>query len=330
MISRAGLAKAVCAHFALGLSFAVFAAPFYGDALNFLGYREALSDPLNWQFEDLNGAAVALLYGDVARSALVNTALLLFTWSVVRSSSNFRRLQPLFYSATVALLLSPSLVTRFGEPSREYPQSLLLFLGGSFALTNSPLSVLFLATASIFRPVAAPSYFLWSLLAIVYRRAGVRAAAVCATFVLGALFGLQAYIGPENAVLAFYQSRLGDYGGVLGDSPPIVWKVLLNVFGDVNAFAAPAYSTAERIVYLLDYVWRLWAIFLIVRSIRGIGVVLAVFNTVVLALVLPFPHPRYFVPVIFFLLGLTASVRSVRQSAETKRVRLSSVTRPAA
>lgn len=298
-------------HVIAGCVIAASLAPFFGDASNFYNYAktiETVSDFLTWNglqsFQNLNVFFVSYLYVDTLRAVLINSIVSLLFVVAIFFNDHFRKFVRFnqysrVYALPLFVFFAPALVFRFGEPSREYIQSICLFLGGFFygdgSLPGRAFVSLFIA--AIVRPVAAPIFFLWLAFFGVYkRRLHIRLLSLV-------LFVFLMLIGRESSLVSFYYQKVVDYGGLLGADPNFALKATLNVFGDLNSFLTTRYSTIDRCFFFLDYIWRI--VFMAVLFRRGGWLTLQfiVFSAVIVAVVYPFPHPRYFVPSLFFLAG---------------------------
>lgn len=289
-------------YIAIGLLVTLFLSPFYGDAENFYNYRqEFLLGDIDWNIIDnINVIAVSLIYANPLVAVIFNTSILLLFFYILRLhvaaiSSQSKVVAPLIF-----ILICPGIVTRFGEPSREYAQSFLLFLLGFFLLKGSKKSLFFLLGAAIFRPVAVPIYLLWSSFYLFFRRFGLKSSIIFAIFIFTLLF----QVSDGVQILNRYQEKFVDYSGALvADSNTILNRFFLNIFGDINSFASDLYSPIERLVFFADYIWRLTALYFISKRLGPFGVGTFCFHSLIISMTFPFPHPRYFSSVLFFLLG---------------------------
>jgi len=305
-------------HICIGSAIAIFHGPFYGDAQNFYGYAESIgsvTEFLDWRditsIQNYNVFFVSLIYDNAFQAAMINIfALFLFVRSSHPMGIALARKQEAtgidmrqYYTIMLFIIVCPSIVVRLGEPSREYLQSLLLFLVGVYFNCGAPRVrwLLPLSMLVLIRPVAAPIYMLWLGFFWVLEKGLLMR--VSYFFMLVALL----LISGEFQVVQLYSEKSIDYDGVLGTSPDYYQKIVLNVLGDINSFASDQYQVFDRFVFFLDYLWRI--LFLILLLSRGgrVAFVFVTFATLIISALYPFPHPRYFVPALFFLGGVICS-----------------------
>ena len=301
-------------HLCIGGALAFFNGEFYGDAKNFYGYSNEIGsakDFLNWEdwtsIYNINVYFVSTLYGSALQAAIVNTVALLYFISVLRNKKliikrNYLLRNNKHYLVVLFVILCPSIIARFAEPSREYLLSLSLFLVGFFYTLKNRRSLFWtmLCLAIMVRPIAAPIYILWFCFFWAMNKS------VSIKIVLSCVFIVLASASQELEVIKLYSQKSEDYQGILSDAQPLVYKIFLNVFGDVNSFITDRYSGLERLVFFLDYIWRILILIYLVRHGGSKAFSFIVFAALITAIVYPFPHPRYFVPALFFLAGIVA------------------------
>jgi len=313
---------ALLIHIIFGCLVVFLHGPFYGDAFNFYAYANNFrSTPglLQWtdltSVNDFNVAFVTLLYGNLVPPLIVNI-LCLFSFSLfvlkqkiyfranLISSSSLTK----YYIAFYFLLLSPSILVRLGEPSREYLLSFLLFLLGYLFSINKRglLFFLVLLLAILIRPVSAPIYLLWlTFFWSIHRGITVKCLLLTSFVFLLALL-------PSLPLLQFYNDKLSAYQGSLLPSSNIFLKSFFNVFGDINSFATDRYPLLDRLVFFLDYLWRILLIIWLLSRNFWITTLFILFSSLLFSTAYPFPHPRYFVPTLFFLSGSICINRSIQ------------------
>lgn len=325
-------------HICVGGAFALFHGPFYGDAQNFYGYAEeigSLRDFLEWtdytSIQNINVFFVSIIYGSAFQSAVINTLALLFFSSLLHpkkilrdkkyTTSDISKFQ--LYVIASFVILCPSVIVRLAEPSREYLQAIFLFVVGFCFSSKGSHSLLWLALCLVIliRPVAAPIYLLWlGFFWVQSKRNLTKIIFLC-------LFLALIVASKELQIVQLYYEKSIDYDGVLGDSQALLDKMVLNVFGDVNSFVSNRYPMLDRIIFFLDYVWRL--LFLASLLFRGgkAAFVFIVFASLIVSTFYPFPHPRYFVPALFFLGGIVYGRHMTGWFADIKAVPVASVRR---
>lgn len=313
---------ALSSNIILGVLVAIFLAPFYGDALNFYKYAEEFAQGGDLFFYDdiksyqnINVLFVSYVYKNSTISSLVNLgAVLIFvkihSLEIKKRGEIYPRNDSAWHTNNshkmlCLVLLCPALIARFGEPSREFMQSLLLFTCGMYLYRSRTNFLICLSMASLIRPIALPLYLLWLFFCEIYRRN-----VYLSIIYIFLIFILTKNYSSQIELIGFYNEKIIDYEGVLGEQPTLPLKIILNIFGDVNSFFSAQYPLAERIIFLFDYIWRIIVLVALLK-IRNIGIVLLIFfASLLISLFYPFPHPRYFIPVLFFLLGLASNSRS--------------------
>jgi len=308
-------------HVLVGLLIVVFNGPFYGDAQNFYGYAEEIRASNNFfEFLDISSTFnynvyfVSMLYSSPFQSVVVNFLSLLFFLRIIFSRINLlgkkffvsNLVKANLYYFSFFIILCPSTIVRFGEPSREYLLSLLLFLVG-FSFYANRAKLLFLSALSIaimIRPVSAPLYILW--ISFIWISSKANTTKIFSTI----LFFILIIVLPELPIVQLYNDKLIDYDGVLLDSGNYVYKLIFNLFGDVNSFLTDRYPVFYRFVFFLNYVWRLIFIWFLLSRYKMLALFFILFTSLLIAVVYPFPHPRYFEPSLFFFAGIVCG-RSV-------------------
>jgi hypothetical protein len=318
MMTRSALFSLVFLHILAGSLLAIFHGPYYGDAENFYSYSESIgsyADFLSWKglssVYDYNIFIVSLIYRSAYQSILINSlALILFlvlsspkflAYSVKKTIKERCNRTPL---VIIFIFLCPSLIFRLGEPSREYLQGLLLFLSGAYLLTlgQKKIFLFFLSMAMFIRPVAAPIYMFWTIFFLSIRVKFFYKISLLFLFILFIYFS-----GEIEIIRMYFDDKVGDYEGVLVGGGGFFYKVILNIFGDINSFLSNRYDASDRVIFFLDYVWRILLLFYLVIKGGLNSFIFIIFSAILISSLYPFPHPRYFVPALFFLAGIIYS-----------------------
>lgn len=304
-----------CLHVFIGIAIVVFHGPSYGDSQNFYSYAESIDsifEFINWtditSMYNYNVLFVSLVYKNILQALIINL-FCLFAFLRLSNPKNIlinkRLLIPginirQYYLVIFFILLCPSIFARLGEPSREYLQSLILFLLGLYfqANTRSMKWLLLLFFVFLIRPVALPIYILWITFFWVLKK-NILSKAI---FFLIIIFSL--FYSSDIPIVQMYSEKIGDYHGSLWASPNLYQKILLNIFGDISSFASEKYPEFDRSLFLLDYLWRILFLGLLLFRGRVMAFIFIIFSAAIIAAVYPFPHPRYFVPALFFLGGI--------------------------
>jgi len=301
-------------HVTIGVCLSLFHGIFYGDAINFYNYREFLDFSFDLEFielvQNVNVGFVSVIYETPMQCLFVNfLTVLIFNYLIsyalrvkaIKGLDSDKNLK-IFYILSVLVILCPSVVARFGEPSREYMQNLLLFLAGVLLTISLKRFAVCLLFVVLIRPVMFPIYFLWLGFVYVYRKK--REYILLYVFLTIISITLAAN---NSQVLNFYSERIIDYYGILGENNSVIYRLALNIFGDFNSFYTDNYDYSERLLYLLDYLWRFIFIFYLIKFGRGFSLIFIIYGATLISLVFPFPHPRYFIPLLFFIAGLLAT-----------------------
>ena len=169
-------------HVMIGVFLSLSHGIFYGDAINFYSYREFLDFSFDLNFIDLiqniNVGFVSIVYATPLQCFFVNILTVIIlnnSISYVLSISSSKHVNSIkhlkvFYILTALVILCPSVITRIGEPSREYMQNIFLFLAGVFLTISLKRFAFFLFIIVLIRPVMLPIYFLWLGFVHVYRK----------------------------------------------------------------------------------------------------------------------------------------------------------------
>lgn len=304
-----------CLHVCIGIAIIIFHGPSYGDSQNFYSYSESIDsivEFINWNdvnsIYSFNVLFVSLVYKNTLQALIINFCCLLIflRFSNPKNIAIDKKFLSLgidtrkYYLIIFFILLCPSIIARLGEPSREYLQSLILFLLGLYfqASARSMRWLLPLFFVFLIRPVALPIYILWLAFFIVIKKN------ILSKILFFIIFIISLFLASDFSIVQMYSEKIDDYHGSLWVSPNFYQKILLNIFGDVSSFTSEQYPIFDRLLFLLDYLWRIFFLGLLIYRGRVMAFIFIIFSAVIIAAVYPFPHPRYFVPALFFLGGI--------------------------
>lgn len=270
--------------------------PIHGDAENFANYKLLHSSKASLEFQDLNTYFVSLIYGDKPFSFFVNVICLflivIFGVNVVKDRWR--------YEIFIFVLLNPLWLSRFAEPSREFLLYLFCyFLGVGLVTQNRYLKWVSIIMVCAIRPVSSLLTFTWVWL---FETRYKLIIFFWLTLVLLILFEPS-----MSSVFSIYENKLVDYKGDYNDI--FILRLIMNFLGGFNSFYQNN-NTAEFLMFLGGYVWRIVALFYIIKKDYVLFLKYCLFTGIILTIVYPFPHPRYLEPAIYLTLGIL-SVRSV-------------------
>lgn len=280
--------------FSVGIIFLGKNSFLFGDAYNFVNYRENITNSY-YQLDlgTINVIGPSLLYSsDPIRNFVINIVFFsIFISFCVSKIDVGYQLNILVILLTITYM---GTMSKLFEPSREYILNLTMFAVGICGDKGRfHWKLLLLLIAFFMRPV-----FIIAL-----------------PFMLFSNYVLIIYVLMIFAILNFYDikllqvfiGRIGDYRGDYGGN--LVLVTTLNLIGGLNGWITDIYSVSTRIVYFIEYVGRTALLAILVVFNRSVFNKLLIFG-VLLAVLLKFPHPRYMEPMLNYCAGLLLFKRS--------------------
>lgn len=283
--------------FSVGLIFLAKDSFLFGDAYNFVNYRENI---INGYYQldlgTVNVIGPSLLYSsDPIRNFVINiiyfSILISFCFAKIDVGDQLNIL------VIILVITYMGTVSKLFEPSREYILNLTMFaVGICGGKDRFHWKLLFLLIAFFMRPVfivSLPFIFFKNYVLIIY---------VFMIFAMLNLFDIK--------FIQIFTDRIGDYKGHYGGN--LILVTTLNLFGGLNGWVTDIYSNSTRIFFFLEYVGRLALLAILVVYKWSVFNKLLIFG-VLLAVLLKFPHPRYMEPMLNYCAGLLLFKRSYEQ-----------------
>jgi len=301
---------------------------YFGDAENYRrasAYCNSIPD-----FSNNNYIAACVLSGNHLLMLTINITLLATAaWTIYlllrhnqssygyKFSSFLQILKSQTYSFSVLALISPQIIFRFGEPAKEFILYIGLFsIGNLFydskfgkTLLYPPLFLLILLT----RPSAVPLEILcmgtWIIIASACKdnlRAHWKSMltyAISCT-VVSILVRILLY---DIIMIRFPDYYYGNLSNIIRNPLSVPVVSVYNLIGGINSVIGFAALTKANCVYTLDYLWRILFWIYIIRQSKMRLTLYILLCSILAAGFIPYPNPRYLLPLIALGVGLENS-----------------------
>jgi len=301
---------------------------YFGDAENYRrasAYCNSIPD-----FSNNNYIPACIFSGNHLLMLTINiTILATAAWTVylllrqIQSSHGYQFssflqiLKSQSYSFSLLTLISPQILFRFGEPAKEFILYIGLFsVGNLFYDTKWEKTVLYpplLLLILLTRPSAVPLEIIclatWIIVTSALKHKLrpqfklMLTYVICCTIV-SILLRTLLY---DIIMIRFPDYYYGNLSNIIRNPFSVPVVSVFNLIGGINSVIGFAPLTKANLVYTLDYLWRILFWIYLIRQSKMRLVLYIVLCSILAAGFIPYPNPRYLLPLIALGVGLENS-----------------------